>query len=171
MPDIRRLTGTDRPGRRRWSARLACIALTVAVAACGGDDPVVPEPDEAIEPFVGTWDADVYTMTSVEDPSVVADVIGIGGSFTLNVQPSGTYTATLVFTDGENTLSFGEIGELTVGSGFITLRPTQPPADPSTAEYTFLSAEHLRLEGPSEFDFNFDGEDEAVESLIELRRR
>lgn len=173
MPDIRPLTGTSRRRPLRRSVRFASVAVAAVLATCGGDDPglVEPEPDPEVEPFVGTWDADVYTITSVEDTTVVADIIEIGGSFTLNVQPSGTYTATLVFSDGESTLTFVEIGQLSVSDDFITLAPSQPPGDPSTASYTFLDADHLRLEGPTEFDFNFDDQPEQAEAFIEIRRR
>lgn len=173
MPDIRRSTGPSRRWPLRRDLRFASVAVAAVLAACGGDDPslVEPEPNAEVEPFVGTWDADVYTITSVADTTVVADIIEIGGSFTLNVQPSGTYTATLVFSDGETTLAFTEIGQLSVSGDIITFRPEQPPSDPAASEYTFLGAGHLRLEGPTEFDFNFDDQPETADALIELWRR
>lgn len=153
--------------RQPWSIQTACIALLVALTACGGDDPVVdPEPDEAIAPFVGTWDADVFTVTSDADPTIVADLIDAGGSFTINVQPSGTYTATLVFSNGDTSVPLVEIGQLSVTDDYITLRPTG--GDPATSDYTFLSDDHLRLEGPTDFDFNGDGELDPAQAFIEL---
>ncbi|MDH3270862.1 MAG: hypothetical protein OEN56_05995 [Gemmatimonadota bacterium] len=148
---------------------MALGLLITMLAACGDDKPEEPEVDPAIAPFVGTWDAEVFTVTSVADPSIVADLIGIGGSFTLNIQPSGAYTATLVFSDGETTVPLVEFGSLGVAGNFITLRPNG--GDPATSQYTFVREDYLRLEGPTEFDFNFDDEPDPAEAFIEIQRR
>jgi hypothetical protein len=152
-----------RRGRRTgWT-----LLLGVLLAACGGDDGGngVVEPDPAVAPFVGTWDAEVFTVTSVADPDIVADLME-HGSFTINVQPSGTYTATLWFGGVQVGV---EIGTLSVSGNFITLKPNG--GDTATSEYTFLEDDYLRLEGPTEFDFNLDEELEPAEALIELQRR
>lgn len=150
-------------GRRSgWSVLLG--VLLVACGGGGGGNGIV-EPDPAVVPFVGTWDAEVFTLTSVADPDIVADLM-VNGSFTINVQPSGTYTATLWFGGVQVGV---EIGTLSVAGGFITLRPNG--GDPATSEYTFLEEDYLRLEGPTEFDFNLDEELEPADALIELQRR
>lgn len=149
------------------------MAGVLIVGACGGDPIVPPAGSEAIEPFVGTWDAEMFTVTSDADRSIVADLIEIGGSFTLNIQPSGQYTAQLSFTatDSLGIQPFVEIGQMTVTEGFVTLRPTVPPGAPVSSAYTFLSDDYLRLVGPTEFDFNFDEEPDPAELLAEIRRR
>lgn len=157
--------------RRGWKVRreakwLPVLLLTVTLAACGDDDSPNPvEPDPAIAPFVGTWDAEVFTVTSDADPSIVADLME-NGSFFINVQPSGTYTASLEF--GGTPLP-PEVGMMTVSGNTITLNPSG--ADAATSEFTFVSEDYLRLEGPTEFDFNLDGELEPAQAFIELRRR
>jgi len=151
---------------RREMTWLPAVLLAVAVAACGDDDTPDPVgPDPAIAPFVGTWDAEVFTVTSDADPNIVADLME-NGSFFINVQPSGTYTASLEF--GGIPLS-PEVGMMTVSGDVITLNPSG--ADAATSEFTFVSEDYLRLEGPTEFDFNLDGELEPAQAFIELRKR
>lgn len=154
---------------------LAWAWTALALAACGdsGATPVEPTPDPAVAPFVGRWDAETLTVTSTADTSIVADLIEIGGSFTLNVQESGQYTAQLAFvaTDSLGIEPFVEIGRMTVSDGFVTLDPETPPRDPATSEYTFLSDDLLQLEGPTDFDFNLDGSADPAILLLELRRQ
>ncbi len=151
---------------RRSKRRFATFALAALLAACGGngDGPDPTAVDEKILPFVGTWDAEVFTVTSSADATVV-DLME-NGSFFLNVQPSGGYTASLTF--GGIVLT-PEIGQITVGGGSITLRPSG--ADAATSAFTFLQPDYLRLVGPTSFDFNFDDIPEDAQAFIELRRR
>lgn len=141
------------------------MALAAVAGACGGDDPV--EPDPAVAPFVGTWDADSLTLTNVAEPATVANVLDFG-SFFVRVEPSGQYTATLeVFGSPEV-----QIGQLTVSGSTMTLTPSVPAGEPpSTSTYTFVSDDYLVLEGPTDFDFNLDGTDEAAEAYFGLQRR
>ena len=155
--------------RRGVSSRCATAWVLVAalLGGCGGEEggTGIIEPDPAVAPFVGTWDAEVFTVTSDADPGIVADLME-DGSFTINVQPSGTYTATLEF----GGLQVGvEIGQLSVSGSFLTLNPNGN--DPATSEYTFVEEDYLRLEGPTEFDFNLDDELEPAQAFIELQRR
>lgn len=171
-----RSLGMDHMWKRRIVRTTTWVAILAAAAACGGgDNGLLPtEPDEAIEPFVGTWDAEAFKVTSDADTTIVADLLEIGGSFVLNVQPSGQYTAQLAFTatDSLGIQPFVEIGQMTVGEGgFLTLRPTTPPGDPVTSAFTFIREDYLRLVGPTEFDFNLDGEPDPAELFTELQRR
>jgi len=136
----------------------------VALAACGGEGGV--EPDPAVAPFVGTWDATVFTVTSDANPQLVADILSLG-AFHITVEPSGQYTATLEIVGIPP-----EIGQLTVIGSTIRLDPTTPASAPTaTSSYVFLSADRLVLDGPTEFDFNFDDIDEPAQAHIELQRR
>ena len=150
------------------------LMLAFTAGACGGSGTGIepPEEDPAVEPFVGRWDADSLVVSSTNDTTVV-NLIEIGGAFTLNVEPSGQYTATLAFaaTDSLGIEPFVEIGQMTVGDGFITLRPQTPPGAPASSEYTFLADDLLRLEGPTEFDFNLDEEPDPATLLIVLQRQ
>jgi len=151
---------------RRVSKVRSLIAFAVAAAAaCGSTETTVgPEPNDEIEPFVGTWDAEVFEVTSDADTTIVANLTE-NGFFTLNVQPSGTYTATLVFGDLDPVV---EIGQLSVTGSVLTLRPNG--GEPGASQFTFLETDLLRLEGPTEFPFR-PPELEPGQAIIVLRRR
>ena len=140
--------------------------LGALAAACGGDQG--PDVDPKVEPFVGTWDADSLTVKNNADTTVVANVLDFG-SFFITVEPSGQYTATLTVYGNANP----EIGQLGVlNSTTLTLTPTFPTGRPvSTAVYAFDSADHLVLDGATDFDFNLDGTPEAAQAHFELQRR
>lgn len=152
---------TTRPNPSLWAALLA---LAVAAAACG--DPMPPEQIEnpEIQPFVGTWDAVVFDVTSDADTTQVADLM-IDGMFVVNFQPSGRYTATLTF----GGIPLVEIGVISVSGDFVTLRPNG--GDPATSEFDFAQPDSLILDGPTEFDFNLDEVLDPAQAHIELVRR
>ena len=68
--------------------------LSLSFLGCG--DPVPTGPDPLIEPFVGNWAATAFVLTSSVSDQVSIDLIQLGGTFDLNIQPSGTYTAIYV---------------------------------------------------------------------------
>ncbi len=159
--------------RARFSNYAIVAMVAVAASACGdGTTTPITDPPE-IEPFVGLWDAEEFRVTSDADSSIVADLIEIGGSFTLNIEASGTYTAQLSFTatDSLGIQPFVEIGQMSVAGGFVTLRPTVPPGSPASSAYTFVREDFLRLVGPTEFDFNLDEVPDPAELFTELQRR
>src|SRR5688572_15225351 len=130
---------------RTWPTAV-CAALTLV--ACGTSTDV--DIDPAVEPFVGTWDAVVFTVTGDAPPNTVVDVLTLG-AFWIAIQPSGNYTATLEFPGAPP-----ELGDLTVeSSSQLTLRPTGD--DPAPSTYVFATPDSLVLDGPTEFDFNLDG--------------
>ncbi len=143
-------------------------ALALAAAACGKDPVVGPVEDSAVAPFVGTWDARVFTVTADADTSIVADLVE-NGTFVINVQPSGTYTGTLVFAGLSPIV---EIGQMAVADGFVTLRPNQTsPCPVAPQPYEFTREDYLILgPGPTCFPFR-PGELDPGQAYIELERR
>jgi hypothetical protein len=136
----------------------------MAVAACGSSSTQVQTNPE-VEPFVGTWDAVVFTVTGDAPPHIVADVLTKYGPFWIDIQPSGSYTATIEFPGVPP-----ELGTLTVESGsLLTLRPTVGTAAPSS--YLFATPDSLVLDGATEFDLNDDFVPEAAQAHIEIVRR
>jgi hypothetical protein len=150
---------------RRWNVRMGRLLLVAAIAACSGDDPVDQGPAPEIAPFVGIWEAEVFEVTSDADPTVVADLLLNDGSFTINVEESGTYTATLTF----GGFPLVEIGQLSVSDNFLTLQPNG--GDAATSEFVFQSETYLVMDGPTEFDFNLDQVPDPAQGHIELQRR
>lgn len=154
--------------RNRISAlgRAVFGGIALLAAACGGgDDPLNVEPDPALAPFVGNWTALAMVVTSVANPDVSPDLIEEGATFSLNIQASGQYTANLIFLQQVST----EIGFISVSGSTVTLKREFPTRSTSTATYEF-QGNLLILDGPTEFDFNLDGEPEDALGHIELQR-
>lgn len=141
------------------------VAAAVLLAGCGGSDSAgIAEPDPDVAPFVGTWEAVAFEVTNLADEEQVFDVVA-AGSFTLDVQPSGFYTAILHISGGQ---PIPENGQLSVIGASVRLSPSGGTG--VTAEFEFQGPNRVELNGPTEFDFNFDGEPEAAAAYILLER-
>ena len=149
---------------RRLGLLLWCAAV---LGACGEDSSNGgTEPDPAVAPFVGDWNATDFTVTSAANAQLVEDLINLGATFDLNVQPSGRYTATLVFV-GQPSV---EIGDLLVSGNTVTLMRSVPSPQTAVSTFTFVGADVLILDGPTDYDFNSDGVPEDATAHIELER-
>lgn len=149
------------PTRRGSLRRLLPVVLTV-LAACGGDDPVASDP--RVSALVGDWEATSLVLTNTLNPALSADLIEMGATFDLNVQPSGQYTAILVFQGQAQT----EIGKVSVDGDRLTLEPTVPAAQPSTTGTYSIQGSVLTLDGATAFDFNSDGTAEPATVHMEF---
>ncbi|MEX2465816.1 MAG: hypothetical protein WD995_02835 [Gemmatimonadota bacterium] len=170
QPSWRSATSQETNGmRERGMGALSKGWLILAVvlsAGCGGAEPTgIVEPDPEVEPFVGDWEASEFTVTNSADTTDPFDVTE-GGSFTINVQPSGQYTAILEFPELPTPVV--EVGQMSVVGNSITLRPQG--GTPATSSYEFQGSDRLTLDGPTEFDFNRDGTPEPGEAHIVLQR-
>ena len=152
--------GATRRTTRSWGS---LILMLSALASCSSDG---LEPDPALAPFVGDWDATRLVLTSVANPDIAPDLIALGAAFKLNVQASGQYTAILIYAEQAST----EIGVITVSGNTVTLRRDFPTSSTTSATYV-MSGNRLTLDGDSEFDFNLDGSPEAAVAHFELLRR
>ncbi|HSG07462.1 MAG TPA: hypothetical protein VLA36_03825 [Longimicrobiales bacterium] len=151
-------------GMRTGAGRLALALVIVLAAACGGEDPVVVDP--LVSPLVGDWTATAMVITSVANPDVAPELIGLGASFTLNVQPSGQYTAILIYAEQAST----EIGFLSISGNVVTMTHSFPDTKTTSATYV-LAGNRLTLDGDTDFDFNLDGTPEPALAHFELERR
>jgi hypothetical protein len=143
----------------------AMLIMATISAACG-EDPI--EADPSVAPFVGLWEADSLTMTSDADTTMVDNLIAQGGFFTLSVEPSGQYTATIGLIGATSV----EIGDLDVLASALQLNRTFPPPPASSVStFVLVSDDFLILDGPSEYDFNRDGLPEGAQAHIELQRQ
>lgn len=141
----------------------SAMLLACLVAGCGGDS-VGPDPSVAL--LVGDWDATRVVLTSVANPQVKPELIALGAAFRLNIQPSGQYTAILLYAAQSST----EIGTLSVSGNTVTMKRNFPTLATSAALFA-LEGNHLTLDGDSEFDFNLDGTPEPALAHFELLRR
>lgn len=151
---------------RGWvRRRILPLMFGIVVAGCGsGDTPVGPSTNPLLEPFVGTWDATVLTVQSVADTSIVVDLLENGVSY-ITIYESGNYQSTIAFGGAP----FTEFGSLDVAEGVLTLRPNN--GDPVTRAYVFTSSTVVRLDGPTDWDFNLDEVDDPANLFMEMEKR
>lgn len=144
------------PRRPRRLGQGAMVFLVVAaLSGCSGSDTVAP--NAAVAPFVGDWSAVALVLTSQANPDVAPDLIALGASFTLHVQPSGQYTAILLYSGQSQT----EVGTVDVSGQTVTLRRSYPSPSTTAGVYSF-NGDHLLIDGETEFDFNLDGTPEPA---------
>jgi len=148
---------------RPWWWSGAFVAASLLYIGCGSETAGL---DPALQPFVGDWDATKLVLTSVANPQIKPDLIALGATFRLNVQPSGQYTAVLIYAQQAST----EIGWLSVSGNTVTMARDFPTRSTSNAVFV-ISGSRLTLDGDTEFDFNLDGTPEAALAHFELLKR
>ena len=139
--------------------------LSLSFLGCG--DPVPTGPDPLIEPFVGNWAATAFVLTSSVSDQVSIDLIQLGGTFDLNIQPSGSYTAILVYAG----LGQTEIGTISVTATTVALNREFPTRENEISTYQFVGDSVLILDGDTEFDLDFDGHEDPTLAHFELLRK
>ena len=147
-------------GRTAWGSAMLLACL---LAGCGNES---VGPDPALAALVGDWDATRLVLTSVANPQVKPDLIALGAAFRLDIQPSGQYTAILLYAQQSST----EIGILAVSGNTLTMKRDFPSRSTSAAVFA-LAGNRMTLDGDSEFDFNLDGTPEPALAHFELLRR
>jgi hypothetical protein len=158
------MSGATLPRRSRRMVPGAVLLLAAVLAAACSNKGVTADP--AVAPFVGDWAADSLVLTSEADPQIAPDLIALGATFTLNVQPSGQYTAILLYSGQSQT----EIGKVEVSGQTVTLRRTYPSASITAGTYSF-NGDHLVIDGETQFDFNLDGTLEPALLLLDLVKK
>lgn len=147
--------------------RTAVFLALAGLQACGGDDGVSPNQDLAF--LVGDWTAERFEVTPADGSSGSVDLVAdLDASFTVNVQPSGQYTASLAL---PGLAPVPEIGVLDVeGNELVFTRTTPPPTTVSRATYTRPADGRVIFTGPSRFDLNGDGTAEEITVEVEIVR-
>ena len=139
--------------------------LLLSLTGCG--DPAPTGPDPLIEPFVGDWTATAFVLTSSVSELVSIDLIQLGGTFDLNIQPSGSYTAILIYAG----LGQTEMGTISATANMVTLNREFPSRENEVSAYQFVGDTVLILDGDTEFDFDFDGQGDPALAHFELLRK
>ncbi len=149
--------------RKRLIRGLSLLLLSLT----GCSDPAPTGPDPLIEPFVGDWTATAFVLTSSVSEQVSIDLIQLGGTFDLNIQPSGSYTAILIYAG----LGQTEMGTISATSNTVTLNREFPSRENEVSAYRFVGDTLLILDGDTEFDFDFDGQEDPALAHFELLRK
>lgn len=81
-------------GRSKWFGLLyvlpAVLIASVLLAGCGDDDGSSPRVI-TVSDFEGVWVAQTYTVTSVANPQVSLEFVGLGGGFNFDVDDEGNF--------------------------------------------------------------------------------
>lgn len=128
---------------------LAALLFAATVATGCTDDVLSTNP--AVQPLVGDWNAFSIIIISAADPEVRTDLT-TEADFSLNVQPSGQYTAILLNQGRADT----EIGLLDVEGSEVVFFQDFPAPDTSRAAFLFRG-DTLHLEGETQFPFSQPG--------------
>jgi len=148
-----------------WKISWSLLIALLAAASCSGDDQL--EPNSSLSQLVGDWDAIRFVVKNKANPAQAPELIReLGANFTINVQPSGQYTAVLVYQGTPIT----EIGLLELDGGEVVFRVSYPAPGINRSRYA-LTAPRLVLDGDTQFDFNRDGSGDPAEAHIELNKR
>jgi hypothetical protein len=150
---------------RTWIRRTVAAAFLVGtLSSCGGD---TVGPDNSLNAIVGSWDAFRMVVVNKASPTTAPDLIKLGVTFFVDVQPSGQYTAILTSFGIPNT----EFGRIEVRNEQLTFHREQPgPARSDIGTYR-ISADTLFLTGDTDFDFNLDGQAEPARLLTDFKKR
>ncbi len=145
----------------RAAARSTALWLAFLALGCGGggDTSTPVSPQFGPDFMVGNWIAESMVVTSLINPEVSPDIVAppLNAAFTLNVQPSGRYTAIL---SGYGQSS-SESGMLTVEGSEIVFNRELPTSGESRAAWE-REGNSVIFSGGTNFDFNLDGTTEAA---------
>ena len=124
-------------------------------------------PDSDLEFLGGDWDATRFAVQSKANPEVAPDLIGgLGSQFFMNVQPSGQYTAMLVFP----MTPVIETGLLEVDGNDITFHVNIPCPATTRSRYTIFAG-GITLEGDTELAFIPGGGPETAFATTDLKEQ
>lgn len=155
------------PGPTRPRVLHAALTALVAFVLVGCDDPAALTQPEDLEPFVGQWQGVTIEVEEIAPPNRYAELTSQGASFTLDIEPSGGYTAILTTDRGASV----EIGRLELEGSSVTFLREYPSRSESPGTLELLGPGQIRLTGTTRFSFRLG--EAPVESRLEvlLQRR
>ena len=125
----------------RTFASVAFVGL--ATAGCSDST----DAELTIADLAGTWEATTFRVTLDADPSVVFDLIAIGGSSEVVITAAGAYTETRTL---PGVGDVPDVGTFTLDSQTQVTRTSTTSGDADTFEFT-LVGETMTLTGAGEF--------------------
>jgi len=152
-------------GRTRVRGGWLWLIVPMVLVGCDEDD-LLGTPDPALDPMVGAWNATEFRVSPAAAPALGFDVIAQGGTFAMEIEPSGRYAAVLGFEGLVST----ELGVVTVDGNQLIQTPQSPPGDPVTIDWSMPGPDRLILDGESEFDFDQNGTPDPAIVHIDLTR-
>ena len=150
------------PRRSRHADLLVTLLLLSSLLTIGCSDGGIG-PGGSIDFLIGVWDAEQLVMTSKANPSISPELISLGFTFFLTVEPPDLYTAALSFERNTN----AESGFIAIEGDEIVFLPSGAPI--SRSKFTYAAA-RLTLIGDTEFPF-LPGNPEPAVARFELVKR
>lgn len=139
-------------------------------AACGDDDDGTGPDGVTVADLAGSWTATQLQFTSTEGLGSVDIIQDLGGSFVLQIQSDGSFTADV---NVPQMGSFELPGSVTISGSTLTVDFAQdvPPFNDFSADFT-LSGNQLTLDvSDADFDFNQDGQEDPATATVILQRQ
>lgn len=152
------------------SSAAILLMLLFLVFSCS-DESTNPNGDNTpkpptVEQLAGTWTATKFEFTNKSNTSQKVDLVTLGGVFTLTIDSSGAYTATIVLPGEPPDVDTGVITTITGNS--ITIDSDSD--DPEVLSFTYSGNSMTLVSDNSEFDFNDDGvETPAIATIVLVR--
>ena len=115
--------------------------------------------DERVAEIAGFWTATSATFNGV-------DVVGEGGSVTLDIKESGRFTFTIKLPGRADMVFTGTLG---FDEQWLEVEYDTDPGEPEYYDITY-DDHNLHIGANSEFDFNGDGSDEFVVFFLDMVR-
>ena len=154
---------------------MVALMTLIFVACSNDDDDETAEFDFPLEgstlsmaDIAGTWTATSAEFEGASVPGGSIELVGAGGSVTLNIQNSGRFTANISL-PGVGSQSFsGQMGFS--GSQLVLLDDVDEPGDEAFVNITLTPEDLLLLSGILEFDFDGDGNFEDTDVDLTMTR-
>ena len=149
--------------------------LFLVFVACSNDDDETPEFDFPLEgntlsmmDIAGNWTATSAEFEGASVPGGTIELVGAGGSLTLNIQNNGRFSS-VIRLPGEDGEEFtGQLGFS--GSQLVLLDDVDEPGDEAFFSITLTPEDLLLLSGVLEFDFDDNGSFEATDVDLTMTR-
>ncbi len=146
--------------------RLLCTVAVIAAVvtlAVGCTESTSPE-ELTIGDLAGTWVAESFEYTAVGNPALQVDLIAGGGSFTMTISASGTFSGTTIYA------AFGTVtytGTLAVSNDILTQDFDEEGIPTLTWTITAFEDDSMTIEGgEGPWDFSDDEVNNPVTASI-----
>lgn len=151
---------------------LLCVStflFACGLVGCSSDDFEGPEADPiVIADLAGTWTCTQFLAASTVDPQVQFELISLGGSLTVTVEPDGSFVGQGSFPDPDTGIPVVVpfAGEFDLASQTLLVMDfvvdISPFLEDGTSEFTLVGNTLTLHQEVSTFDFDFDGVDDPA---------
>ena len=151
------------------------LYVSILFLACGlvgcssddGDNGTDPDPI-VIADLAGAWDCTQFLAVSTDDPQVQFELIALGGSLAVTVQPDGSFVGEASIPDSDSGTpfdvpfggTFSLVSQTVLSMQFAVEIP--PFLENGTAEFTLVGNTMTLHQEVTTFDFDFDGQDDPA---------